>query len=453
MRKNDPPQVGQGNPVVFIVCRLIGDAQRSLFAGLPILPLSAPSFERSQAKLYVCECSVLNLLAVRGYGEAEFWLSGGKVILIFILFFFTFITMVGGGPDRYAYGFVHWEHPGAFKEYLGTGRLGRFEGFLACLWNAGFAVVGPEYISMVAAEAKRPRTYIKTAFKTIYFRFALFFFGSALCVGIVLRSDNEKLNAISNGEEVDDKTTATAAASPYVIAMGNMGITVLPHIVNALMLTSIFSAGNTYTFCATRSLYGLALEGRAPRILRKTWSNGVPFYCFLVVMVFPLLSLLQCGSGASEAILWFSTLVTGGGLINFMTMNITYICWYRACKAQGFDRSKLPYVGWFQPYGAYIALCVQFCIALFSGYSSFRPEWDVATFFQTYTMQLVMPFLFIGWKLIKKTRFVQPHEADLVWEAPTIDRYEARFTHNPPGFWTEMGWLIGIGRSKIHPDD
>lgn len=39
-------------------------------------------------------CSLINILAVGAFGEAEFWLSGGKVILIFALFFFTFITMV-----------------------------------------------------------------------------------------------------------------------------------------------------------------------------------------------------------------------------------------------------------------------------------------------------------------------------------------------------------------------
>ena len=41
---------------------------------------------------------MLNVLAVRLYGEAEFWLSGGKVILIGMLFCFTFVTMVGGNP-------------------------------------------------------------------------------------------------------------------------------------------------------------------------------------------------------------------------------------------------------------------------------------------------------------------------------------------------------------------
>lgn len=81
---------------------------------------------------------VLNIFAVKAYGEAEFWLSGGKVILIFILFAFTFITMVGGNPEHDAYGFRYWNHPGAFAEYRSTGSLGKFEGFLAALWAASF---------------------------------------------------------------------------------------------------------------------------------------------------------------------------------------------------------------------------------------------------------------------------------------------------------------------------
>lgn len=38
--------------------------------------------------------AIINLFAVKWYGEAEFWLSSGKIILIFMLFAFTFITMV-----------------------------------------------------------------------------------------------------------------------------------------------------------------------------------------------------------------------------------------------------------------------------------------------------------------------------------------------------------------------
>lgn len=173
--------------------------------------------------------SILNVLAVKAYGEAEFWLSGGKVILIFSLFFFTFITMVGGNPDHDAYGFRHWNNPGSFMEHLDRGALGRFEGFLGSLWSACFAVVGPEYISMVAAEAKRPRIYIKNAFKTVYIRFGLFFIGGALAVGIVCAANDPKLKDVVEGKS----DGSSASASPYVIGMENLGISIFPSVVNA----------------------------------------------------------------------------------------------------------------------------------------------------------------------------------------------------------------------------
>lgn len=289
---------------------------------------------------------ILNILAIKVFGEAEFWLSGGKVILILIVFSFTFITMIGGNPKHDAYGFRNWNH-NAFKEYRSTGTLGQFEGFCAALWSASFCVTGPEYLSMVAGEARRPRIYIKAAFKTVYWRFAIFFMGGALAVGVVLSSSDPTLTGIVTGEQ---SGSGTAAASPYVIAMANMGITGLPHVVSALLVTSIFSAGNTYTFCATRSLYGLAIEGRAPKALRYCTKSGVPLVCFAIVMVFPCLAFLQVSNGSNVVLGWLINLVTAGGVINYWVMSVTYIFFYRACKAQALDRNTLPYKGWFQPY-------------------------------------------------------------------------------------------------------
>lgn len=199
--------------------------------------------------LNIYSFSLLNCLAVRAYGEAEFWLSGGKVFLICILFCFTFITMVGGNPKHDVYGFRYWKDPGPFAQYLSTGDTGRFEGLLAALWSASFTIVGPEYIAMVAAEAKRPSVYIKAAFKTVYWRFGLFFIGGSLCTGVVIAYNDPKLVAVLSGTSSGG---GTAAASPYVIAMQNLGISVLPDVVNALLVTSIFSAGFVKSICSLR---------------------------------------------------------------------------------------------------------------------------------------------------------------------------------------------------------
>lgn len=37
---------------------------------------------------------LINLFAVKWYGESEFWLASGKLLLIGIVFGFTFVTMV-----------------------------------------------------------------------------------------------------------------------------------------------------------------------------------------------------------------------------------------------------------------------------------------------------------------------------------------------------------------------
>jgi len=296
---------------------------------------------------------------------------------------------------------------------------------------------------MVAAESKRPRIYIKNAFKTVYWRFGIFFMGSALCVGIVLPYNDASLVNIYRGTGGGG---GTAAASPYVIACRNLGVTVFPHIVNALLCTSIFSAGNTYTYAATRTLYGLALEGRAPKFLRKCTKNGVPIYCFLVVMCFPFLSFLQVSNSSAKVLNWLIALITAGGIIDYIVMCVTYIFFYNACKAQGVDRKSFPYTGWFQPYCAYIGLVWETVVVLCFGYSSISP-FSVDGFFSSYVMVGVFPILFVFWKLVKRTKFVRPKEADLVWEAPIVDAYEASFLSPPVGFWTEMIQLLGFKRS------
>lgn len=352
--------------------------------------------------------------------------------------------MVGGNPQGDAYGFRYWNKPGAFAEYMGTGERGKWEGFLASLWAASFCIVGPEYISMVSAEAKRPRIYIKNAFRTVYIRFAVFFIGGALAVGIILPYNNPTLQAVF---VTFTKASGTAAASPYVIAMQNMGIAGLPNLINALLVTSIFSAGNTYTYCATRSLYGLALEGRAPKFLRYCTKRGVPVFCFAITMIFPCLSFLQLGKGSAVVLSWFINLVTAGGVIDYIVMTTTYLCFYRACKAQGLDRKTLPYYGRFQPWCGIIGLIWMILIVLGYGYSSFDP-WSVQNFFIYYAMLILAPITFLGWKLIKRTRFVGPLEADLVWERPVIDAYEATFIDKPVGFWVEMLQLVGIKKRR-----
>lgn len=386
------------------------------------------------------------MYAVSWYGEAEFWLSSGKISLLAMLCFFTIATMCGGNPDGDAYGFRFWNDPGAFKEFSSTGDTGRFEGFLVALWLASFTVVGPEYISLMAAEAKHPRTYLKTAFKFVYPRIWLFYVVGVLCVGILVSSNDPTLATLYNAGEGN---TGSAAASPFIIAMNRMRIKVFPDFVTALIATTIFTCGNSYVFYATRSLYGLSLEGRAPKIFRKCTKKGIPIYCFSAVMLLPFLAFLQLSNGSAQVLTWFTNLATGATVIDYIMICITYICFHRACKAQGFDRSKLPYCGWFQPWCGYIGLAWELVIITCYGYKSLRP-FDASGFVTAYTMPIIAPFLFVGWKVLKGTKWLRPEEVDLIWQAPQITAEEEALEEPPIGFLRDCWRFIRGKDAKDH---
>jgi amino acid transporter len=303
---------------------------------------------------------------------------------------------------------------------------------------------------MLSGEVKLPRRYLKNAFKVTYVRFAFFFIGSALCVGIVIPYNDKTLLDILTGTS---QGAGTAAASPYVIAMKNLGVNGLPHLTNALLCTSIFSAGNAYTYYGTRSLYSLALDGHAPKFLRRCTKAGVPIYCLCVTSLFPFLGFLNVSSGSAVVLTWFTNIITAAQIIDYIVICITYLFWHRACKAQGLDRSTLPYYARFQPYSTWIALVFLICVVTCYGYPTFLPgHFTVEDFFTFYLMVLVAPVLFFGWKFLKRTKFIKPLEADLIWQKPIIDAYEESYTEPAMGFWQEIGqmFLCGRGVKKGH---
>ncbi len=106
------------------------------------------------------------------------------------------------------------------------------------------------------------------------------------------------------------------------------------------------------------------------------------------------------------------------------------------------------YSGWCQPYVNIFGLIFVTIIVFVQGYSVFLPgAWDVGTFFTYYTMILVCILLFAFWKVFKKTKFVRPEDADLVWEKPAIDAYEASI--DPPlGLWEDL-WVTTLEILRI----
>ncbi|KAF9634632.1 Amino acid/polyamine transporter I [Lasiodiplodia theobromae] len=84
----------------------------------------------------------------------------------------------------------------------------------------------------------------------------------------------------------------------------------------------------------------------------------------------------------------------------------------RILKARGIGRESLPYTGRGQPWLAYYGLFFNVLIIITQGFTAFIP-WSVSDFFVAYLSLIIFAVLYFGHKIVFKTKFVNPLEADI----------------------------------------
>ncbi|EJT76902.1 hypothetical protein GGTG_06816 [Gaeumannomyces tritici R3-111a-1] len=302
-------------------------------------------------------CIIVNVVAVKWYGEAEFIMASTKVLLLFALILITVITMAGGNPQGDAYGFRNWGNGNFIHPYRAEGATGNFLGWWKVVLYAGFTIAGPDMIALAAGEIQNPRCAIPRVANLVFYRLVGFYVIGVLCLGIICSSvDPGLFDAIKN-----KKPSAFSS------------ISVLPHVINAAIMLSGWSCGNAYLYSASRTLYGLARDNQAPKFFLKCTKDGVPIYCVAGVLLIACVAFLVASDSAATVFFWFVDLTTTALIMTYTMMMIAYIGFYRARNAQGMDTATLPYVAPLTPYSSYLALVLGCTAVLFVGFDTFSP--------------------------------------------------------------------------------
>lgn len=377
----------------------------------------------------------VNCLPVRIYGEAEFVFGAIKLITIVGLIILMFVITVGGSPTGETIGFRYWRKPGPMNEYLKTGSLGRFLAFWKVFIQATFSYGGSEMVAVAAGETQNPRVNIAKAVRRVFWRIAIFYVLAIFLVGLCVSSKDDKLlNAIGS-------SAPGAAQSPFVIAISNAGIRTLPGIINGVVLSSAWSAGNSFFYASTRVLYSAALDGKAPSFL--TWERlGVPYACVAATTVLNLLVYLNVNNRSSEVFFWISNLSAVSTLIVWASISYTYLRFYHGLKHHGVDRNTLPFKSPMQPFLAYFAIVFCLVVAFFNGFDAFFPgRFSAKSFIPPYIDIPIFLSLFFGYKLVKKTKFVPVSEMDIWSGKAEIDRLEPTWKERKPRNFLEKIWF------------
>lgn len=285
----------------------------------------------------------VGLAFVRVFGEVEYFFAILKILLVVFLIILGLVIDFGGIPGTDPVWFRYWHEPGPFVEYIAKGNWGKFLGYWSVMSSAVFSFAGVESIAMAGAETKNPRKAIPAACKRVFIRIIVFYMLAILVVGMLVASNDKRL----------DDQSGSAAQSPFVIAASAAGLPAIPSVVNAVVITSAWSASNQSLLAGTRVLYGLALKGQAPKIFLRTTSWGTPYMCVLLFAAFMFLSFMSLSNGALTAFWWLVDLTAAGVLVSWTAILFNHIRLRRALEKQGIPATRLPwYNSWTRKFPA-----------------------------------------------------------------------------------------------------
>lgn len=365
----------------------------------------------------------VNYMGIKYLGEAEFWLSAIKILVICGPLLLTLILALGGGPDHDRKGFRYWKDPGAFKPYLAEGSLGKFLGFWSSLITATFAFIGTELVGVTVGEARRPRKTVPRAIRLTFYRILVFYVLSVFLLGLCIPYNSSALQSATSA-------STSASASPFVAAIVVAKIPILPDVLNGAILIFVMSAANTDLYIASRSLYGLSLEKKAPAIFGRTNSRGVPVPALIASTAVALLAFMNVVDDSKQVFTYLVNVVTILGLITWIVILVSHVCFVRARAAQGIPDSALVYRAPLGVWGSYGAIVFCIIVSLTRSFNAFvynpktNQHFDVKTFVTSYIGIPVFLILIAGYKYFVSNARITPHTADLLTGKAAVDRDE-----------------------------
>lgn len=276
---------------------------------------------------------IVGISFVQIFGEVEFFFAVLKILLVVFLIILGLVIDLGGVPGTPPVYFEYWRDPGPFVEYMASGGWGKFLGYWSVMTGAVFSFAGVESIAMAAAETRNPRKAIPAACKNVFIRIILFYMLAILIVGMLVRSDDPRLQG-------DGSKTAQ---SPFVIAAEAAGLPAVSSVVNAVVITSAWSSSNQSLLAGTRVLYALAVKKQAPGIFLRTTSWGVPYMCVLLFIAFSFLSFMSLSNDAIAVFEWLVKLTSAGVLVSWVSILVNHIRLRLAMEKQAIPLARLPW--------------------------------------------------------------------------------------------------------------
>ncbi len=311
--------------------------------------------------------TLLNLVNVKAYGEAEFWMAIIKVAAITSMILLGLGLLFTNGQPFPQNLHNLWANGGFFPH----GLWGLALGTAAVMFSFG----GIELIGITAGEAENPEQTIPRAINQVIWRILLFYVGTMAV-----------LMALWPWDEVG------AEASPFVQIFADVGVPAAAHILNFVVLTAAVSVYNSAIYSNSRMLYGLAQEGEAPHFFQDLSPRGVPVHGILASSGITLIVVALNYFLQGKIFLYLMMIATCAAVISWVTICITHLKFRAYCRKKDI---RVPFLSPLCPWTNYL------CLAFLAGVIFFMtqiPDLELAVLF----LPVWILVLFCGYRLSRR---------------------------------------------------
>ncbi|CCK72302.1 amino acid transporter TAT1 KNAG_0J02210 [Huiozyma naganishii CBS 8797] len=335
---------------------------------------------------------LINLGGARGYVEAEFFCNLCKIVMLTGFVILGIIITAGGipnGPDGYIGG-KYWRNPGLFAN--------GFKGVCSVFCYAAFSYGGVETLVLSAAEQKNPLKSIPSATKKVMYRILFIYLLSLIIVCFLVPYTSPDLMGSSG---------SGSHSSPFVIAIASHGVSVVPHLINAVILISVLSVANSALYVAPRLLLSLAQGGSAPKFLNYIDKRGRPTTCTLVVVLFGMIGFVAASDKREVVFTWLLSISGLGQIFIWISICVSHIRFRDAMRVQGHPLTEIAYKAQTGYWGSYVAIALALFVLVCQFWVAIAPvgahgKLDATNFFQNYLAFPVVLCAYLGFKVYYK---------------------------------------------------
>ena len=344
----------------------------------------------------------LNALSARGFGESEFWFAAIKVVTVLIFIGVGLMMVVGilqgGSPEGI------WGNVANFS--IGDAPFaGGFAALIGVAMVVGFSFQGTELIGIAAGESEDPAKNVPRAIRKVFWRILLFYVFAILIIGLLIPYTDPKLLKNQLGD---------IAVSPFTLVFERAGLLSAAALMNAVVLTSVLSAGNSGMYASTRMLYALAKQNMAPKVFAKVDARGVPVMALLATTVIATLCFFTNIFSPKAVYIWLLNLSGMCGFVAWLGIAVSHYRFRKGCEVQNYDLNQLPYRAAAFPFGPVFAFVLCLIITLGQNYENFMSgniDWVGAV--ATYIGLPLFLIIWFGYKFVKGTRIVAYKDMDV----------------------------------------